>query len=65
MMTDDRPATYSVTQAAALTGLSRATLYRAIDRGDLPAIVFGKAVQIPAHVIDRLLAEGNNQAAAS
>jgi excisionase family DNA binding protein len=44
--------------------MSKATLYRAIDRGDLPAIRFGRAVQIPAHVVDRLIAEGNTQGAA-
>lgn len=63
MMTDDRPATYSVPAAAALLGMSKATIYRAIGRGDLPAIRFGRAVQIPAHVVDRLLADGNTQAA--
>jgi excisionase family DNA binding protein len=63
MMTDDRPATYPVSVAAALLGMSKATIYRAIDRGDIPAIRFGRAVQIPAHVVDRLLADGNTQAA--
>lgn len=63
-MNDDRPATYPVAVAAALLGMSKATLYRAIERGDLPAIRFGRAVQIPAHVIDRLLADGNNRTTA-
>ena len=62
-MTDDRPATYSVAAAAALLGMSKATVYRAIDRGELTAIRFGRAVQIPAHVVDRLLADGNNRVA--
>lgn len=63
MMTVERPATYSVPAAAALLGMSKATIYRAIGRGELPAIRFGRAVQIPAHVVDRLLADGNNRAA--
>lgn len=63
MMVDERPATYSVPTAAALLGMSKATLYRAVNRGDIIAIRFGRAVQIPRHVIDRLLADGNQQAA--
>jgi excisionase family DNA binding protein len=65
MMVDERPATYSVPAAAALLGMSKATLYRAINRGDIIAIRFGRAVQIPAHVVERLLADGNTQQAAS
>lgn len=59
MMTDTPPATIGVPEAAALLGLSKSTLYRAIDRGELPAIKFGRAVQIPRHIVDRLLADGN------
>lgn len=62
-MADDRPLTYSVEAAAALLGVSKDTLYRAVNRGDIIAIRFGRAVQIPAHVIDRLLADGNNRVA--
>lgn len=64
MMTDERPLTYSVEAAAALLGMSKDTLYRAINRGDIIAIRFGRAVQIPTHVIDRLLADGNNRTTA-
>lgn len=63
MMIDDRPATYSVPAAAALLGISKFTLYRAINRGDIIAIKIGRCTQVPAHVVDRLLADGNNQAA--
>lgn len=59
------PATVSVAQAAALLGLSKDTVYRAINRGDLAAIKFGRAVQIPRHVIDRLIAHGNTTQVAS
>lgn len=62
-MTDERPATYSVPIAAALLGVSKATLYRAIERGDIIAIRFGRAVQIPRHAVDTLLADGNNKKA--
>jgi excisionase family DNA binding protein len=60
---DSAPVTYSVADAATLLGISQATLYRVIGRGDIPAIRFGRAVRIPAHVITRLLADGNNQVA--
>ena len=63
MMVDERPATYSVPVAAALLGMSKATLYRAINRGDIISIRFGRAVQIPSHVVDRLLSDGNFKAA--
>lgn len=65
MMTDDRPPTYSVPEAAARLGISKFTLYRAVNRGDIVAIKIGRCTQIPAHVVDELLAHGNNQAAAS
>jgi excisionase family DNA binding protein len=48
-------ATYSVAAAAALLGMSKATLYRAIKRGDISAIRFGRAIQIPRYAIDYLL----------
>lgn len=51
--------TYTATEAASLLGMSKATLYRAINRGDIIAIRFGRAVQIPRHVVDRLLEQGN------
>jgi excisionase family DNA binding protein len=62
-MTTPAAATYSVPAAAALLGVSKFTLYRAVNRGDIIAIKIGRCTQIPAHVVDRLLADGNNQAA--
>lgn len=56
-------ATMSVPEAATRLGISRSTLYRAIDRGEITAIRIGRCTQIPRHIVDRLLAEGNNQVA--
>lgn len=59
MMVDQPAATMSVPDAAALLGISRSTLYRAIGRGEITAIRIGRCTQIPRHVVDRLIAEGN------
>lgn len=64
MMTEPVSATMSVPAAAALLGISRSTLYRAIDRGEITAIRIGRCTQIPRHVVERLIAEGNTQGAA-
>lgn len=63
MMTDERPATMSITEAAALIGISYMSLSRAIKRGDIPAIRIGQRTQIPRHIVDRLIADGNTKAA--
>jgi excisionase family DNA binding protein len=48
----------SVEEAALLLDTSRATLYRAIKRGDLPLPLFmiGRRLRIPRGAIERLLA---------
>lgn len=51
--------TISVAQAAQRLGVSYSSLVRAISRGEIPAIRIGHRTQIPTHVIDRLLADGN------
>lgn len=63
MMTEPASATMSVPEAAARLGISRSTLYRAIDRGEITAIRIGRCTQIPRHIVDRLIADGNNQVA--
>lgn len=60
IVTVDQPsATMGVPEAATLLGVSRATLYRAIARGEITAIRIGRCTVIPRHVVDRLIAEGN------
>lgn len=59
MMTDPAAVTMSVPEAAALLGVHASTIYRAVDRGELTAIRIGRCVQIPRHVVERLINEGN------
>lgn len=61
MMTEPASATMSVPAAAALLGVGQSTLYAAIQRGEIIAIRIGRTVQVPRHVVERLLAEGNTQ----
>ena len=45
--TDRKPLTISVTEAARLLGISRATAYAAVRNGDIPSINIGKRRMIP------------------
>lgn len=47
--------TYSVVEAARLLGLSRNSVYQAIDRGQLPSLKIGKRILIPKILLKRLL----------
>jgi excisionase family DNA binding protein len=47
--------TYSVTETAELFGVSRWSIYQAIERGDLTALRFGRTTRIPKIQVDRLL----------
>lgn len=42
----------TVSQAAARLGVSRATTYRLIQRGDLDAVHVGKALRVPAKAVN-------------
>jgi excisionase family DNA binding protein len=56
--TTKRPdrATYSVSEAAALLGVSLGTAYKAVRSGSLPVIQVGGRYLIPREALDRLLA---------
>ena len=45
--------------AAIALGLSRATIYNLITRGELRAVKIGRATRIPATELERLLASGD------
>ena len=47
--------TYSVPEAAAILGISRAQAYNCVRSGELPALRFGRRLVIPAVALDRLL----------
>lgn len=48
--------TISVTDAAALLGVSRSSAYEAVRKGELPSIRIGRRVVVPRPALDRLLA---------
>ena len=53
---DDR-LTWTVTEAAQLLGISRASAYEAAHRGELPVKVIGRRMLVPRVALLRLLGE--------
>jgi excisionase family DNA binding protein len=53
---DEPPVFYSVTKAARYLGMSPATLYRAIEAGEFPAIKIRGRLRVLGEVIDDILA---------
>lgn len=51
--------TLSVVEAGAMLGLSKSATYRAINRGEIPALRFGRRIVVPIASLQRLI----NQAA--
>jgi len=47
--------TYTVPEAAALLGISRATAYRSVRSGELRALQFGRRIVVPAPVVEEML----------
>jgi len=54
----DAPLTYTVPQAGRLAGLSRNGSYLAVERGEIPAMRFGRLLRVPAAAWDQILREG-------
>ena len=54
---DDGRLTWSVTEAAQLLGISRASAYEAAHRGELPVRVIGRRMLVPRVALLRLLSE--------
>ena len=54
---DDGRLTWTVTEAAQLLGISRASAYEAAHRGELPVRVIGRRMLVPRVALLRLLAE--------
>ncbi len=57
--------TLSVAEIADVTGFSPATIYAAIQSGDLPAIRLGRRYRVLRTIVDRLLADPFEQTAAT
>jgi excisionase family DNA binding protein len=59
MSTYDRPLgevkLLTVAEVAAIMRLSKMTVYRMVNSGQLPALKVGRSVRIPEHVVDEYL----------
>jgi excisionase family DNA binding protein len=54
---EDGRLTWTVTEAAQLLGISRASAYEAAHRGELPVQVIGRRMLVPRVALLRLLAD--------
>ena len=54
LLNDDR-LTWTITEAAQLLGISRATAYEAAHRGELPVRLIGRRMLVPRTALLRLL----------
>ena len=54
-MEDGDCRTYSVREAAWVLGLARTATYRAIYRGEIPALRFGQRIVVPKDALQKLL----------
>lgn len=55
MQHNDERQTASIEQVARILGISRASAYRAAERGEIPCIRIGGRVLVPRSALDRLL----------
>ena len=58
-----RRRTYTVAEAAAVLGISRAKAYECVRTGELRALQFGRRIVVPAVVLDELLGAAVNEPA--
>jgi excisionase family DNA binding protein len=56
-LNDDGRLTWTVTEAAKLLGISRASAYEAAHRGELPVRVIGRRLLVPRVALLQLLGE--------
>jgi excisionase family DNA binding protein len=61
----ERPLVYTVTQTAALLGISRTHAYELVARGDLVHLRLGRRIVVPRHALEQLLDVGAERPAAS
>lgn len=55
MSTRPNPATMTVTQTAAMLGISRSSAYECVRRGVIPSLRLGRRIVVPTTAIDGLL----------
>ena len=61
-MTETKPV-LTVTEAAALLGISRALAYQLVARGEIPAVHLGRRIVVPRQALEALLATATEQSA--
>ena len=55
MSTRPNPATMTVTQTAAMLGISRSSAYECVRRGVIPSLRLGRRIVVPTTAIEALL----------
>jgi excisionase family DNA binding protein len=50
-----RPATLSITEAAAVLGIGRTLAYELARTGELPTLRLGRRLVVPRHALERML----------
>lgn len=55
------PATMTVSEAAALLGISRSSAYECVRLGSIPSIRLGRRIVVPRHALQQLLATPTGQ----
>ena len=58
-MASNQSETVAVTEAARRLGVHHQTLYRAVERGEVPCIRIGRRIRIPLRFLDSVLAGGS------
>lgn len=54
---EQKPETLKVAEVAAKLRVDPRTVYRMIDRGELPAIRIGRLIRIPTEALEEMLAK--------
>lgn len=55
------PQFFTVAEVAEITRVSRMTIYRMVNSGQLPAVRVGSSYRVPRSALDQLLAGGANE----
>ena len=51
--------TYTILEVAEMIGVSKASIYNAVKRNEIPAIVIGNRIMCPKKAIDEMIATGH------
>lgn len=53
---------FTVEEAGEILGLSRASAYQGVERGEIPSIRVGKRILVPRVALEKMLAQAGSQA---